>query len=406
MAKQVIIHMPGIGSDPVSWAFADEKGQVTSDIHEGTLEEVAQAVEGRRAVLVVPGDGVLLAEATIPGGSQSRAQQAVPYALEEFLADDVDDLHFALGSKRRGDIYPVAVIGRDSMDALTAQCAEAGLRPAEVVPETLALPKFDSDVSDEATWTAFVDAHQAVVWLNGFKGFSSDTGMMSMLLDGARRDLPEEGSASLVVYQSDPQLTFETPAELDVEQRACDHRLSLYASGLATSPRINLLQGDYSPKTRFDRTWKPWRSTLALAAVALVVLFGGKWLEYRQLAREEAWLDRQIARGFSDAMPGVRMQRPLAQIRQRLRELDGGADTSGFTADMQQIAASLAAQPQTTVRSIGYRDGRFDLDILTDSIPSLDALKTDLQQRGSLNMVVQSTNTDRDGLRSRIRIEQ
>ena len=85
----------------------------------------------------------------------------------------------------------------------------------------------------------------------------------------------------------------------------------------------------------------------------------------------------------------------------------GGGDT--FILRAGQIAASLATQPQTTLRSIGYRDGRFDLDLTTDALPTLDALKSELEARGSLGMTVQSANReDRrggGGVRGRVRIE-
>jgi len=152
----------------------DERGVLTSDVQTGSLEQAASQVEGRRAMLVLPGSDVLLAEAVVPGGSTARALQAIPYQLEDQLADDVDSLHFAIGTKGKEDNYPVAVVGRETMDTVREQCAQAQLRPTEIVPETLALPKFDSDEIGQTTWTALVDSESAVVRLNGYKGFAID----------------------------------------------------------------------------------------------------------------------------------------------------------------------------------------------------------------------------------------
>ena len=102
MSRHVIIHLPRVGEDRASWTVADEAGRLIEAESSGTLAEAAEAVEGRRATLVVPGDDVLLAEAVVPGASPVRAQQAVPFALEEQLADDVERLHFALGTKGKG----------------------------------------------------------------------------------------------------------------------------------------------------------------------------------------------------------------------------------------------------------------------------------------------------------------
>lgn len=420
MAKHVIIYLPIIGEDRAEWAVADEAGRLDGAPSAGTLGEASRAVEGRRATLVVPGDDVLLADAVVPGGSAARAQQAIPFALEEQLADDVDTLHFALGAKAKGDTWPVAVLGREAMERIVEQCVEADLRPTEVVPEPLVLSlegvaakrgkgsaQAASDVATspgETVWTALLDRDRAVVRLHAHRGFSTEADILPLMLDGARRDLPVGGTARLVVYLTDESLALDAPLDIDVESRHCDSPLELYASGLASTSRINLLQGDFSPKQRFDKAWKPWRWSAALAACLCVILFAGRWLDYRRLAAHEAELDTAITETFTTALPGTRLQRPRRQMQSALDAIGAGGGES-FVSSASQIAASLATQPQTTVRSIGYRNGRFDLDITTDALPTLDALKSEIESRGSLGMSVQSANSEDNAIRGRVRIE-
>jgi len=405
VSKHVIIHLPSVGQDYAQWAMASDRGALVSEVRSGTLSEAAEDVEGRKATLILPGDDVLLAEAAVPGGSLNKALLAVPYALEDQVADDVDTLHFALGARGKDDMYPVAVIGRDAMDTVSEQCATAGLRPSEIVPETLALPKANSNDADTEVWTALIDQDHTVVRLNGHRGFATDLAMVDIMLEGARSDLAEDSAASLVVYQTDPHASLPIPAGIDVETRDCGSRLSLYANGLASSSQINLLQGDYSPKTQFDKAWKPWVWTGVLALILGGVLMAGKGYDAWQLTQQEAALDSEIEAVFKKALPNTRMQRPRAQMKNRLAELSGGS-TDGFTIRLEQLAASLATQPQTQVKSISYRNGRFDLDLTTDNLPTLDALKSELQKRGSLTMTVQSANRDnKEGLRGRVRVE-
>ncbi len=404
MAKSVIIHLPVVGEDLAHWAVSDDKGLLTSDQSTGTLSKAAAAVDGRRAVLVVPGDDVLLAEATVPGGSAARALQAVPYALEDQLADDVDRLHFALGAKGKDDNYPVAVVGRETMDTVKEQCASAGLRVSEIVPETLALPKFSGNDVGESAWTALLDKEQVVVRLNGYTGFATDASMAGIMFDGARNDLPGDMNASMVVYRTQSSSALPQLENIEMETRDCDSRLSLYASGLASAPRINLQQGEYSPRTAMNQSWKPWRWTAVLAAVLGTIFLGGKVMEQQQLKNQVTNLDTEIASTFKKAMPGVRMQRPVRQVKAEIKKLSGGSP-EGFINSLHHITGALAEQPQTVVRSVSFRSGRFELDINTDAIPSLDLLTADLKKRGNLTMTTQSANREGDGLKSRIRIE-
>ena len=419
MARHVIIRLPRVGEDRAEWAVAEESGRLVDEVDEGTLAEAAAAVEGRRATLVVPGDDVLLAEAVVPGGSAARAQQAVPFALEEQLADDVDELHFALGEKAPGDVWPVAVLARETMARIVAQCAEASLRPSELVPEPLALPLGDAATkrtrrgreaatgpeTHAARWTALLDGERAVVRLGPHRGFSSESAMLPLMLDGARHALPEGVEATLRAHAT-PGSTMP-PSEgvpIEIETLPCETPFELYANGLAAAPHIDLLQGEFSPRQHFDRAWRPWRWSAALAACLALALLGSQWLDYRRLAEREAQLDEAVAETFARALPGTRMQRPQRQMQQALEAIGaGGGDT--FITRTEQIAASLATQPQTTLRSIGYRDGRFDLDLTTDELPTLDALKSELERRGSLAMTVQSANREDGAVRGRVRVE-
>ena len=388
----------------MQWAVADDRGSLVSDPAAGTLAEASAAVEGRRSTLVVPGNDVLLAEALVPGGSQARALQAIPFALEEQLADDVEKLHFALGSKDRDDNYPVAIIDRSTMDTISEQCQEAGLRPTSIVPETLALPMLEAIDFDEVSWTALLDEDQAVIRLNGYKGFATDNSVASFMLEGAKGDLAEDASPLLTIYTTDPETNLVVPGGVDTELRDCESRLALYAEGLTSEPNINLLQGSYNPKTQFDKTWKPWRWTAALAAVLVGTLFASKWFDYRALKAEESYIDGEIATAFESALPGVRMQRPRRQIQDALSG-NGTGNVSNFTNQLAEIAASLSTQPQTKVRTIGFRNGSFDLDLNTDAVPTMDALKSELSKRGALELTLRSSNREKDTVRARVRIE-
>lgn len=404
MAKNFIIHIPEVGEDLAYWALANDSGTLTADPSSGALAEAAASAEGRRAIVVLPGDDVLLAEAAIPGGSAARAQQAAPFVLEDQVADDIDTLHFALGSKSGDDLYPVAVINKETMDNLREQLLDVGLRPAEVVPETLAIPKFDNHANG-LVWTALIDDDQAVVRLNGYKGFATDTGTAEMMLNGAKREMLDSDISGIVVFKTNATHTGPDLPDLEIETRSCESRLGLYAAGLASSPRINLLQGDYSLKQQFDKAWKPWRWSIALLAALLAIFAAGTFVDYFRLGRMEANLDSQIEDVFTDTFPGTPIRNPVVQMKSRLKALDPNAGAGGFTVEMGQIGAAVTAVPKTKLNSISYKTGRFDLDLITDKLPSLDVLKQEIEKAGTLTMTVLSANRQDGGVRSRIRLE-
>jgi len=92
-------------------------------------------------------------------------------------------------------------------------------------------------------------------------------------------------------------------------------------------------------------------------------------------------------------------------MKTRLKQLGTGVAPTGFTSDLAIIAAAFRKHPQSSINSIGYRPGRFDLDVSTDALPTLDSLKNEIEKAGTLTMKVQSARRQKDVVRSTIRLE-
>src|SRR5439155_128199 len=80
-------------------------------------------------------------EPDVPVKAGAKLQQLVPYALEEHLADDIDDLHFAIG-KRAGESSraPVAVVARALLDEWLAMLHAGGIEPEAIYADSELLP--------------------------------------------------------------------------------------------------------------------------------------------------------------------------------------------------------------------------------------------------------------------------
>ena len=66
---------------------------------QGSLEQAALEAAGCRVIVLVPGVDVVLTSAVVPSRNRQRIMSAIPYMLEDQLAEDVDSLHFAIGRR-------------------------------------------------------------------------------------------------------------------------------------------------------------------------------------------------------------------------------------------------------------------------------------------------------------------
>lgn len=379
------------------WLLVDDQEQREGLVQSGAPDSAVLAT-ARRIVVLVPGSEVSLYMARVPGRNRQRVLKAVPFALEEQLASDVEDLHFALGPVQEDNQYPVAVVERAQMDAWAGLLREKGIHAHQWVPETLTLPL------PEDGWSALAEGNTTLLRSGDYSGFSADNDMVSILVGlQAEAGVP---AASVTLYG---------PVVLDLEGVDVNHMdddlkpLQLMARGLAQGKTIDLLQGSYSRREEWGRYLRPWKATAALlmACVLLAMLSAG--LNYYQLSKQRVQLEADIESVYREAFPGAkRIVNPRAQMEQKLRQLQGssGGGNTGFLALLAETASILRATKGIAVNGASYRDGRLDLELQADNLQILDGLKQALVSTGHMDAKIQSATTEADRkVKSRIRIE-
>src|SRR5688572_26861697 len=131
MSETLVIRLRAAEDSPASWLIVDLNGARSGPVHTGPLAEAAGLAQDRRVVLLLPGAEVGLAEPELPLRGSAKLAQAVPFALEEQLASDVEGLHFAVGERDSATVgTPVGAVSRGLMDRWNAACEAAGIKPA------------------------------------------------------------------------------------------------------------------------------------------------------------------------------------------------------------------------------------------------------------------------------------
>ncbi|MBT8063156.1 MAG: type II secretion system protein GspL, partial [Gammaproteobacteria bacterium] len=147
MRDTLLLRADSVANDAWRWLRLDAEGTPQGSIHIGPLENAAGEGAGLRVVALVPGTECLLTRVRIPGNKRQKLLRAVPYALEDQLSDEVENLHFALGDRDGDGQWPVAVISRAYLESLLETLSGAGLDVQQVIPEVLAIPYNQGDYS-------------------------------------------------------------------------------------------------------------------------------------------------------------------------------------------------------------------------------------------------------------------
>jgi len=403
MACHLIIRLGGHPRDEVTWLLRED--QEARAQGQATLASLAGRARGCRVSVLVPGTEVVLIRAPVPAMSRQRLLKAVPYALEEQLAADVEGLHFAIGALQGSGSPMVAVVSRERMDEWLSALELAGIFPELLTPETLAVPQ----VPD--TWSVLLSGGQALVRMGAQDGFAVETQNLASLLALAGEEAGEGQPARIEVY-ADAQGAQAAAllGELDIPisvHTSEEGVLPWLAAGAGERVHLNLLQGPYGREEKVGRYLRPWRPAAAMLAVWLVVVIALGVSETWRLGRERDTLAGQIEQVYRDAFPEVkRVVNPKVQMERGLADLkkDKGDLEDDFLTLVAGGARELARVDGVELKRMHYRNGRLDLDLTLNDMGVLDPLRQALQGAGNLNASIVSA-ASRDGVvQGKIRI--
>lgn len=394
MSERLIIRL---GDDPArSWWFAmDAQGNRIGTPGEGAPEQAAKLTERRQVIVLVPGETVSLHTAQMPTRNTQKALQALPYALEDKLAEDIDELHFALGG-RDGDRLDAAVVRRERMDEWLAVLKDAGIVADVLLPDFMGLPA----PADPDSWVAAYDDDRYLVRQASARGFV----LAAPLLPVALRDA---APAAVRLYGDTATDAVAAPfTQRGIEIEPAGELLDAFTAGLDRAPAFNLLQGAYQPKRDQRIAWRRWRWPAVAAAIWLVLALGTWISTYVSLSLEQQRLREAMVATVRDAFPGATVTNdPRGLLTSRLMSLKQQGGESGFLDIFSAVGEAAAQQPGLTLQAVSYRDGRLDISVNADTVQTLDALKTALNSDSRWHAEVQAANNKGDHVEGRLQIK-
>lgn len=386
----------------VEWALVEAAGLRSGS---ATLGEVAPLVSGHRLTLLVPNGEVVLLPVTLPTRRRQQLRAALPYLLEEQLAEDVERLQFALGPIGHDLSATAAVVARSTLEGWLAPFHALGLSPQVMCPEGLAL----ATTPDQ--WTLLADGSE---WL-----LATGQGQVSTAPMAAAAAMVAAGCETTAAPQrlrlcrprgatGDTTAIEALCAERGITLEAVashHHAIDYLLAPGAGQAAINLLQGEYSPSGQIGRRLRPWRLTAALAGALLLVEVGGAIAHYQGLKGEVARLEQGIEQRYRDTFPEARrVENPRAQMAQRLAALRGGGEDT-LSRLLGRAAAPLAADPGVVIETLSYRQRQLELAVAVGGFEALDRLKQGLAKAG-LQVEISGANAEAGRVRSQLRIRE
>ena len=327
---------PGAGDQP-QWLDDD------------AVRDSLRATLSQRRIKVcfaAPGADARLLTLTVAPEEKKHLSQSLPFMLEEQVAADVDNLHFAY-TPLEDDRYAAAVVAKAKMLEWQSLFDELPGIPLWI-PEPLLLPW------QAGEWCLVMEGDSAIVRTGQCEGFTIERELVDPILQGVLGD--SDAPSAVIVYGMDQAAdTALLPEELrdKVQWRRGNLCAALLLSEVP-AVRVNLLQGEFAPRLPLEQWWRQWRAVAAVFAAACIIQLAAVYAEYRSLSSQNLALRTAVEESYRQAIPRGAVVDAEKQLRRQLELAGGSGQPSGFIGLIERVGGAIAGMPGTSIASINY----------------------------------------------------
>jgi general secretion pathway protein L len=312
MSESLIIHLRD-GAAP-QWLVCNDDGQVIVNAMSGELAQATAMSAGRRVAVIVPASEALVTDSDAPARSAAKLAQVVPFALEERVADEIENLHFAIGERSEaGARVPVVVAKRARVEAWLAELRAAGLAPSAIYSAATLLPSMPGQM------IALLDGDSLTVRVGDAPPLVlpalsiADAFEMALATRQSQVAGLEPAPPGLLVYAGHDEWQAHQHAVDALRDRFTGVKVQLLPSGpisvlapaAAAGDAVNLLQGALAVSSPVEMRWRSWRVAAMLAGALVLLHIGARWFELTRLQKNESSLDAGITIGGASPMRTV-----------------------------------------------------------------------------------------------------
>jgi general secretion pathway protein L len=293
------------------------------------------------ATILVPTGQVRLLAVDLPLPSHAKRMAALPFAIEDRIAEPVDSVHIALGEQIAPNRYLVGVVRHEVMARWIAQAEEAGIGHAAMVPDVLTMPRPDQG------WAVSQSGGRAAVREAEGTGFEVPAALLRPAWEAAERPAITSYGERL------PDDMQKGAATLDPA--------SFGPAAAAAIAALNLRQGAYAVRKAAGgpSLWRKFAWIAAIGAAAHIVIALGDVVMLRNIADKREAETRAAA---ALAAPGVALGDDLANsVTGMLPSGGGGQVPQVFVPLVTRVSGALGP----LAGSVAVRAMRFEGRILT-----------------------------------------
>ncbi|WP_020408194.1 type II secretion system protein GspL [Hahella ganghwensis] len=395
--KLFIRPIPPVADQPESleWAlysFGGERIGTGKATGEELRDIVSQhALEDVWVHFIVPASDFSFCVANIPAKQSRYVRQALPYAIEENVAEDIESMHLVLGEKLSREEYPVLLISNKRMQEWYDLSTGYGFPLYGIFVDA------QMAAAEDAAITVVFDGSDVLIYEKGQTVLRMHHGNLPPFLELRGQTSEEELTLKVLVGESEKEKHQVLLAQLEhidqivpsIETFELSTFELLCESYFANQNLDNVCQGDFAPNTQKSSSGiRRWWPVAAVATAWFVIQIGFDLTQaYIYQNQAEEYRSQTVAL-YKRMFPGERtVSNPKRQLEGKLANAANSQSGAGFLGLLGEAGYQISLQPQKSNMAFNNlqfseQRGELAIEVRAPSLDDLDRYKQALVQQG------------------------
>ena len=354
------------------WCRFDSATQL-AETGEGEIEQLGRLFSPGSAVSVyIPQQLLLMTAVQMPPRASKQQINAIAFAIEDQLAQDIEECFFAVLPQQQDDSVPVAVISQATMDELTLLLAEHHIQVRTILPQVYLCP-WDSEESHLASVCRIRDGY--LIRTAQHEGLYCEADALATVLSLIQKQSDRGANTVLICGE------IHEAADIKGLESIIQPEIDLMSASVDEPRCLNLKQKQYQSSHQWISVLKRWKWPAVACVILLLVVVSNMGMDLWQqkqrldhlLQQQNELLQRHLPELAGSVNPRLALTRYMADTQQ-------SGQQAGFLDQLHEFVRLKQGISELKLGKIQYQKSSLVVDLESKDLRSLETLRSKLAQ--------------------------
>lgn len=413
MSDTLLIHYNIDQAQQATWSWCNAAGELTGKISSGSISQLSEVAGSQSAVVLLNSQCLHINQLHLPTQNLQKQLKAVPYAIEEFIADDIDNFHFVISKNKHNNSTSVVGIDKTLLSNIIQIFQTANIHIEKIIPDALCL------AADTTQWNCLNYKNISYLQTDVSNGLVMTHDLLPYVLSNKLQQEAQENPEKILLFneQENTDVYQQLKHECALEKNNIEvvnivyntHPLVVFCGNYKQATALNLLQHEFKIKHKTSGYWQYWRLAASLAAVWLVLHLGVTSFQHAQLKQSNIATRANIDKIYKKAFPKSRkIVNARVQMEQKLNQLKdtAGNSSQGLIFLLAESFGTLNHDKKAiTLQSLSFRNNRMDIGLESNNLQAVETLNKNLNKNNKLKSEIISSSSEKNKVKGQLRVE-